>query len=552
MSNLFGIGLSGLGAAQTALATTSNNISNVNTAGYSRQTTGLSTTFAGNGQGGVRVTGVERQYQQYLTSQLNDAQSRSTAIDTHLDQISQINNLLGDSDAGLAPLMQQFFAGMQTLAASPADPAARESLLGDANSMSAQFRAFSEYLGDMGESVESQMGGVVEQVNNYAAQIANLNNQIVQTEAKTGQTPNNLLDQRDSLVSAMGELVDVKLSIQDGNSYQITIAGQPMVDANGAKSLRLVDSSADPTRKVVAFETGGGKQRELPEDSITGGTLGGLMAFRRDSLEPAQRRLDQLAHTLAARVNAVHESGKDLKGDDGQAFFGTASPVSYTNANNLGTATVDAQFVDNVESVGNDQNDDWDIVRASDYEIAYRGDSNQYEVTRLSDGETKFFDGADMPLSFGGMTINVDGTPQDGDSYRLKPLERAAASLDVEIKNTSLIAAGKADGGTGDNRNALALAALQNESAIDGDTSFNSGYARLVSDIGNKTRSLQVNSSAQQMLTSELETAQQSVSGVNLDEERVNLLYYQQMYQANARVIETAASLFDSLLSIRA
>ena len=157
-----------------------------------------------------------------------------------------------------------------------------------------------------------------------------------------------------------------------------------------------------------------------------------------------------------------------------------------------------------------------------------------------------------MPLSFGGMTINVDGVPQDGDSYRLKPLERAAASLDVEIKNTSLIAAGKADGGTGDNRNALALAALQNESAIDGDTSFNSGYARLVSDIGNKTRSLQVNSSAQQMLTSELETAQQSVSGVNLDEERVNLLYYQQMYQANARVIETAASLFDSLLGIRA
>ncbi|MES1928629.1 flagellar hook-associated protein [Salinisphaera dokdonensis CL-ES53] len=542
MSNLFGIGLSGLGAAQTGLSTTSNNISNVNTAGYSRQTTSLSTTLAGSGQGGVRVTGVERQYQQYLTSQLNDAKSSSSALDTHLGQISQINNLLGDSEAGLAPLMQQFFAGLQTLAASPADPAARESMLGDANNMSAQFRAFSEYLGDMQESVASQMGGAVDQINNYAAQIANLNTQIVQTEAKTGQTPNNLLDQRDSLVSAMGELVDVKVSVQDGNSYQVTVAGQPMVDANGAKSLKLVNSSDDPTRKAVAFETGGGRLRELSEDSIRGGTLGGLLAFSSDSLEPAQQRLDQLAHTLAARVNEVHQSGKDLKGNDGQAFFGVASPASYGDADNLGTATLNAQFVDG-ESAD---------VRASDYEIAYRGDSNQYEVTRLSDGDKQVFDGGDMPLTFGGMTVDVDGAPQDGDSFRLKPLARAAASFEVEIKNTSLIAAGQADGGTGDNRNALALAGLQSESSVDGDTSFNSSYARLVSDIGNKTRSLQVNSSAQERLTSELETAQQSVSGVNLDEERVNLLYYQQMYQANARVIETAASLFDSLLGIRA
>lgn len=542
MSNLFGIGLSGLGAAQTALSTTSNNISNVRTPGYSRQVVGLSTSQEGNGQGGgVRTTGVERQYQQYLTGQLNDAQSRSSALDSHLGQISQINNLLGDSEAGLAPLMQKFFGGLQTLSANPADSAARESLLGDANSMTAHFRAFSEYLSDMGESVESQLKGAITQVNNYAEQISNLNTQIVQAEAKTGQPPNNLLDQRDQLVSALGDLVDVKLSVQDGNSYHVMVAGQPLVDANGAKSLKLVDSAADPTRSAIAFDVGNGQLRELSENSIKGGSIGGLMAFRKDSLEPAQQRLDQLAHTLSARMNEVHQGGTTYKGQAGGAFFETASPVSFSDANNNGTATLEVTFTEGASAE----------VRASNYRLEYNGDTNSYALTRTSDGDKRFFGGDESPLQFDGVEVRVQGAVADGDAFVIKPLDRAAAEMEVAVKSTSEIAAAQG-GGTGDNRNALAMAALQDETAIEGESSFNSGYARLVSDIGNKTRSLQVNSSAQQMLTSELETAQQSVSGVNLDEERVNLLYYQQMYQANAKVIETAASLFDTLLGIRA
>ena len=126
MAGMLSIGITGLNAAQAGLSTTSHNIANASTPGYSRQVAGLSTSQTGNGQGGgVRTTGVERQYQQYLTGQLNDAQSRSSALDTHLGQISQVNNLLGDREAGLAPLMQKFFGGMQTLSASPADSAAR-------------------------------------------------------------------------------------------------------------------------------------------------------------------------------------------------------------------------------------------------------------------------------------------------------------------------------------------------------------------------------------------------------------------------------------------
>src|SRR5699024_10105664 len=138
-----------------------------------------------------------RHYQRFLSQQLDNADSRSSALDAHLSQLSQVNNLLGSEDASLATLMQEFFAGLQTLAGHPADPAARQSLLGDARGMAAQFRAFSDYLGKMQGSVETQLQGAVSQINNYGRQIAHLNEQITLTRARTGQPPNTLLDRRD-------------------------------------------------------------------------------------------------------------------------------------------------------------------------------------------------------------------------------------------------------------------------------------------------------------------------------------------------------------------
>lgn len=537
MSNLFGIGYSGLTAAQSGLATASNNVANVKTAGYTRQTLRLEQSEASAGQGGVRVGAVERNYQRYLTDQLNDARTRTGALDAHLGELTQINNLLGDDEAGLAPLMQEFFAGLQTLAGTPDDAAARASLLGDAESMAAQFQAFDQYLGDMRESVDNQIDGSLTQVNNYAEQIDALNGQISLTRARTGSEPNALLDQRDQLVTELGDLIAIDVSIQDGDAYTIAAAGQSLVDAGGAHRLSLVESAADPTRRTIAYESAGGGRREIAASQISGGTIGGLVAFRDDSLEPTQQALGQMAHTLASKVNAVHRAGEDLKGAAGGDFFTTGTPVSYANARNNGDASLAVRFADNASQ----------DVAASDYRVDYR-DGN-FRVTRLSDGQRSTFDGA--PFSIGGVDIELEGTPAEGDSFTIKPLDNAAGGFRLAISDPTRIAASQG-GGRGDNRNALALADLQNEPTVDGERSFNSAYAQLVSDVGNQTRTLQVNSDAQQTLTDELESAQQSVSGVNLDEENVNLMYYQQMYQANARVIETASTMFDTLLGLRA
>ncbi|MES1955459.1 flagellar hook-associated protein FlgK [Salinisphaera hydrothermalis] len=539
MSNLFGIGLSGLSAAQAGLNTTSNNISNVNTPGYTRRKTQLSEVAGSQEAGGVQVTGVQRQYAQFLTAQLNAAQSKASATTSHLDQVSQIDNLLSDSTSGLAPRMQSFFDSLSTLAGSPQDSSARNAVLGDAQDMASRFRSFASTLSDMGDAVDKQVKSAVSEVNNNASQIAALNKQITVTQARTGQPPNKLLDQRDELVAKTSKLINVDVTKNDDGSYNLTVGGQSLVDANGSHKLTTVASANDPTQQRLGYVSADGGTREIPNARVTGGEIGGLLSFAADSLAPAQAKLNQTAHDLATAVNAQHEQGTDLNGNPGQALFTTSQPSVYASQNNTGSATLSASFAAGQTNA----------VTADNYRVKYTGSG--YQVTRASDGASvnANFDSASNTLSFGGLNVSVSGNPAQGDTFAVRPLDNAASSFSVAISDPAKLAAAQG-GGVGDNKNANALAALQQANVVEGNRSFSDNYSQLVGDIGNQTQSLQVNSDSESALTKELSQAQQSVAGVNLDEENVNLMYYQQMYQANARVIQTASTVFDTVLGL--
>lgn len=211
MSNsMFYTGLSGLNAAQAALVTTGHNTANVYTAGYSRQSVQISSAggvyspsvgFFGSG---AKVTDVTRNYDQYLASQLNQAQSLNHSLNTYYTQISQVDNLLANQKTGLAVQMQSLFTGVQAVANTPADPAARQQLISSAQALANQFRSMDEYLVGLNASVNEQVTGTVEQINTYAQQIANLNKQVAMlSNASGGQAPNDLLDQRDQLVNEL-------------------------------------------------------------------------------------------------------------------------------------------------------------------------------------------------------------------------------------------------------------------------------------------------------------------------------------------------------------
>lgn len=641
--SMFSVGLSGLNAAQNALNTTSNNISNIFTPGYNRELTQLG---EGRVSGGVQVNAIERQFNIYVANQLNNAKTQSSALETYNNQVSQIDNLLADRAAGLSPLMQGFFSSLEDLASSPSDPAARQGVLGTANTLSAQFRSFDGYLQDMQSNINSQIKDEVTQINNTTEQIAGLNKEIALARARTGEAPNSLLNQRDKMVSDLNERMDLRLNIQDGKTYNISLPnGQPLVTGTNSFQLEAVKADSDPQRTVVGYRDGGNNLTKLDESTIKGGALGGLMSFRSETLDKTQNQIGQLAVSLSVAFNEQHKKGVDLDGEQGGDFFSVRAPQGYANEKNIGNADVTVTF----DAANIDQ------LKATDYTVRF--EDNAPVVTRNDSGQVVAFDQESWDngneLKFGGISVEFNGSARSGDRFEIQPVRRAGNGMEVNIADVDKIAAGDAglddqggsplnsfkstgnldvselstasgafsenkqyqlkvdeegtltltpearitvDGAvfdasedklsagdtvvidgisftldelpdedatatltvsqniiaaTGDNRNALALQELQSKSVVGGSASVSGAYASIVSDVGNRTNITQVNLDARQGLTDQLRAVQQSESGVNLDEEAANLIRYQQYYMANARVIDTAGTIMDTILNLR-
>ena len=157
-------------------------------------------------------------------------------------------------------------------------------------------------------------------------------------------------------------------------------------------------------------------------------------------------------------------------------------------------------------------------------------------MTLANGTSTTYAAGAAVPytagakMSFDGVTVSMTGAPSQGDTFTIK-------------NNTS---------GVSDGSNALLLGALQRKTTMaNGTATFNGAYSQLVSEVGNRAMAVKVAAATQDSVTGQIKASQQSVSGVVQDEETANLLMFQQMYQANAKVIQTASTMFDAILGIR-
>ena len=552
MSSLINNAMSGLSAAQAALNTASNNISSYNVAGYTRQTTIMaqanSTLGAGGWVGnGVYVSGVQREYDSFITNQLRAAQNQSSGLTTRYEQMSKIDNLLASKTSSISTSMQGFFTSLQTLVSNAEDPAARQALIGKADGLVNQFRTTDQYLRDQDKQVNIAIKASVDQINNYSKQIASLNDQISRlTGVGAGASPNDLLDQRDQLVSDLNKIVGVEVSIQDGGTYNVTMAnGYSLVQGSNARQLAAVPSSDDPSRTTVAYVDGVAGEVAIPEKLITTGSLGGLLTFRSQELDQTRNTLGQLALAFADAFNTQHKEGFDANGDPGKNFFDIGGPAVLSNTKNKGTGALDVKMTDSSS------------VQATDYKITF--DGTDWQVTRLADNTSFKPTVTGGKMSFDGLEITVKNGALANDSFTVKPVGDAIINMKVAVTDESKIAMAEVskndadpnvDKGKSDNRNGQKLLDLQTKATI-GNKTFNDAYATLVSDVGNKTATLKTSSTTQNNVVTQLSNQQQSISGVNLDEEYGNLQRYQQYYLANAQVLQTANSLFDALLNIR-
>lgn len=433
------IGITGLNAANVGLATTSHNIANAATPGYNRQVLVQGTNvpvFSGAGflGQGTHVETVRRVYDQFLSRQVLSAQAGSSEMDSYLSQIQQIDNLLADASSGVSPALSSFFAGIQQMASFPTSTPARQATLSAGESLVARFQALDQRLGEIRDGANSQIMSEVARINSYSGQIAELNQSILSARAGgLGQEPNDLLDQRDQLIAELSKSVRVSTVEQSDGSINVFIGnGQPLVVGNQSYVLKAVASAEDPQSIVVGMVTGSGTVNELPESQIVGGTLGGLIAFRGESLDAAQNALGRIAIALALDVNAQHRLGMDLTGALGGDFFSVASPQTVSNDANTGTADIGVDFSATAAS----------DLTTSDYRLSYAGGT--YTLTRLSDNQT--WTGATVASVAASaaqgfdLTLNA-GAPANGDSFLIQPTRTGARNIAVAITDPRALAA---------------------------------------------------------------------------------------------------------------
>lgn len=553
MSNLiFGNALSGLRTNSVQLATTSNNVANVNKEGYTRQTAetrfGRSQLTNVGFQGtGVEVSTISRNVSDFLLKQVNKATSDFAFVNEKLNTLSRVDTLFSDDNAGISSALQDFFDAAQDLSGNPSDIPIRQSFLASANSLARRFNSLDSSLTDIMDQNSRAINESVAQVNSLAGQLAKLNSDITKSAAAASEkAPDNaLLDQRDLLIMQISEQVAVNTLEQNDGTYTVLLAnGQTLVTGDRAYQMQ---TRIDPTNQealevgfLVPDSTGQDSFLKLKTDSTDSGRLFSLVETRKEQLEPYQAQLGLVAIRLSEEVNAIFESGFDLSGNPGQALFSFGgSPVSSVFAdlrNSNPNATLEVlQF-------------DSELVANSDYEIRVIGGS----ATLIPGGVSAPIDAVTGEVDFPGVGLLRFDAPTDGDRFFVKFSRNASANIQVDITDPSTLGLAAQPGFVGDNTQALKIIDLQTKKVMSlsgKGESLLDNYRSLVSRVGTDTREVTVATEAKAETLSQAVFDIEAVSGVNLDEEAANLLKFQQAYQANGQVLAVAQQLFAELLA---
>jgi flagellar hook-associated protein 1 FlgK len=439
-TQLYNIGITGLNAAQAGLITTGHNISNAATPGFTRQQVILGTndpqlTGAGFLGQGARVETVRRIYNQFLTAQVMEAQTQSAEYSIYAEQIGALDNLLADAQAGLSPTMSDFFSALQSVSSSPTSLASRQSAISSAQSMTARFNALDLRMDQIREGINGEISGAVAQINELASQVARYNDQIVVAQSTTGSNrlANDMLDSRDKMITQLNELVRVTQLQQSDGSINLFIGnGQPIVVGGNAFNLTATPSLEDASRTEVTYTAPGGSVLRMQEDSISGGKLGGLLSFRRETLDEAQNALGRVAIGVAEQFNAQHLLGQDLNGALGTSFFNTLSGSALPASTNSTVAA--AQVNVTIDSSAD--------LTTSDYQLTFDGAA--FTLTRLSDSQSwsaATLGALPPPGSPQGFTLDSGATTlAAGDSFLIQPTRNGAADIRTLLKDPRMLA----------------------------------------------------------------------------------------------------------------
>lgn len=439
MAGLLSIGVSGLHASQAQLQTTGHNITNVDTAGYSRQQV-LQKSAGGQYIGpagfigsGTTLSDVRRIYSGFIDTQLQSATALHGDTKSYLNNISQLDSLLADSGTGINAVLNGFFDAMQNVVSKPTDVASRQLLMTTASTLAARFNSVQRQMEDQNAYLNSQLKTMADSVNDLAAKIAQLN-QSIQYARATGAEPNDLLDTREQAVRELSDLVGVKTVDQNGQYALFLGNGQPLVIGGMANRLDARPSQEDPSRMALIFTT---PTTSLDVSNVlTGGTIGGLLRYRAEALDPAMNELGRLSLAISDQVNQQLAQGLDLNGNFGATLFSSLNEPNQLLQRSLahGGNTINGNFAVTIT--------DTSQLSAGDYQVRFESDT-EFRVWR-SDGTevladpanpaTRFDIGSDPAPEFDGIRLDFQNGPAvAGARFTLIPTRHAASAIAVTL-----------------------------------------------------------------------------------------------------------------------
>ncbi len=432
-------GITGLNAFRSQLTTTAHNVANVNTEGYSRQVVGLSTlppTLEGVGYvgTGVQVSEIRRQFDAFLMDRVRVHTASKEDFQVYLDRASRVDDLIADPDAGLSGAMQMFFNAVQDVADGPTSTATRDVMLSSANVLADRFHAMHDFLEGLRSEINQDLEVLVGEANSLTESIAQLNHEIQLAVNGTGDSPNDLLDRRDQVITQLSELVSVTTVAQDNGAINVFLGnGQGVVIGARSFTLATTINNAEPDRLDVTLESGGGNASVIT-NFLSGGKFGGYFRFRENVLDPTENALGRLAMGLGTFFNEQHQLGMDLNGALGKEMFNVPDPTDPTDV-------YGQQMLALVQGSASITNINVAELSTADYELRYDGSWNLYD--RSLQTSQVVVPNAANEIIFDGITLNVGapGTWTLGDNFIIKPTRLAARAFNVEINDAREIAA---------------------------------------------------------------------------------------------------------------
>ncbi|MBP1679904.1 MAG: flagellar hook-associated protein FlgK [Proteobacteria bacterium] len=604
-------GTSGLNAAQVAVATTSQNIANVDNAFYTRQRVTQSASLALNTQGvsvgtGVTITSIVRIHDEFVFTKLRNA-TTDVAYDTYSTQVlEEVSQYFPDLDeSGISQDLQDYFASWNDLASNASEGSQKIALVQSAANLTTDIKSTRNDLRSLQDSVNTQLKTSIDEINSIGQQLADLNKQISNVESEEGNYANDLRDQRDELELTLSKLVNFAVSKGDisgntkvdvnmtdsGTEYYLNISGASFVDGSTFHPLVIDNSSNESSYYSIYSESQDGTRYNLTEQ-LTGGKVGAMLDLRGRVIDSSVNggypqdgtiqkyidKLDSLAQTIITETNNIYAQSAqekmqsptlDLKSDTAlqNAFNniedGTFDIIIYNNAGeevarksiNVGNATsmnddtFTPSIVTQINTSTDDNADNNALNDVDDYFTATFMDNGTFTLSPTVTNSGYTIAIKDNGTNFpGAIGVSQFFTGTD------------ASNIDVatEYKKDPSSMQGYSAPVTGNNTVANAMVQLQydtlsfySENGATVKDSLEGFYSSLTTSVATaasaSSGSLDTNSALYTTIYNEF----QSVSGVNKDEELANLIQYQSSYSAAAKIITTIDEMLDVLLGIK-